>query len=125
MTEISNVFNLVKKNTGGWNPTPPPNTPLSEIFKSDINEEVDQAFANVDIALKHAGGKGWSQVYSVMTYSTDIQAQHERIVENLKKWMPNHHAVWTELGVKELGGGPAMRIEIKVEAYDPQQEKKE
>lgn len=32
--------------------------------------------------------------------------------------MPNHRAVWTEVGVKELGSNK-MHFEIDVEAYDP------
>lgn len=52
-----------------------------------------------------------------MTYSTDIPAQHERIVENLRKWMPGHRAVWTEVGVKMLGV-EEMRFEVEVEAWD-------
>ncbi len=31
--------------------------------------------------------------------------------------MPDHTSVWTELGIKELGG-PQMLFEIDVEAYD-------
>lgn len=80
-------------------------------------EEIDQAFENVDYNLKHAGGKGWSQVYRVVTYSIDIAPQHERIIENFRKWMPDHCPVWTELGVKQLGSD-LMNIEIDVEAYD-------
>lgn len=79
--------------------------------------EIDQAFENVDIALKYAGGKGWSQVFRVVTYSTDIPSQHDRIVENYQKWMPNHAPVWTEVGVKQLGA-PTMHFEIEVEAHD-------
>ena len=80
-------------------------------------EEIDQAFDNVDFNIKHAGGRGWSQVYRVVTYSTDMKSQHERIVENLRKWMPDHCSVWTEVGVKELGL-ETMHFEIEVEAYD-------
>ena len=79
--------------------------------------EIDQAFENVDYTLKHAGGKGWSQVYRVVTYSIDIKAQNDRIVENFRKWMPNHCPVWTEIGVKQLGAD-TMNFEIEVEAYD-------
>ena len=82
-------------------------------------EEIDQAFKNVDYNLKHAGGQGWSQVYKVVTYSTDIKPQHDRIVANFRKWMPNHSPVWTEVGVKMLGGDN-MHFEIEVEAYDPE-----
>lgn len=35
----------------------------------------------------------------------------------MKKWMPNHKAVWTEVGVKQLGA-EAMHFEIEVEAHD-------
>jgi enamine deaminase RidA (YjgF/YER057c/UK114 family) len=73
----------------------------------------------VDLNLKHAGGKGFSQVYKVVTYSTDIKSQHEHIIRNLRKWMPDHRAIWTELGIKELGAD-GMHIEIDVEAYDPE-----
>ena len=90
---------------------------LETMIPDKLDQEIDQAFENCDTNLKHAGGKGWSQVYKVVTYSRDIGAQHERIVYNLKKWMPNHKAIWTELGVKELGA-PKMNIEVEVEAYD-------
>jgi enamine deaminase RidA (YjgF/YER057c/UK114 family) len=90
---------------------------LPNLFPSSIDEEIDTAFANVDIALRDAGGKGWSQVYLVRTYSTDIPAQSEALVRNLKKWMPGHRAVWTQLGVKELGA-KGMRVEVEVEAWD-------
>ncbi|KAI1392943.1 YjgF-like protein [Hypoxylon trugodes] len=88
-------------------------------FSPKLDEEIDQAFENVQENLKHAGGKGWTQVYRVVTYSTDIKATHQRIVENFRKWMPDHQPVWTEIGVKELGL-PIMHFEIEVEAYDPQ-----
>jgi enamine deaminase RidA (YjgF/YER057c/UK114 family) len=90
---------------------------LANLIKPNLLEEIDQAFENVDYNLKHAGGKGWSQVYRVVTYSTNIAPQHDRIVENFRKWMPDHCPVWTELGVKELGLD-VMNFEIDVEAYD-------
>ncbi|KAL7926945.1 hypothetical protein ACQKWADRAFT_279083 [Trichoderma austrokoningii] len=36
---------------GGWHPT-------TGEFQSDINAQIDQAFANVELTLKNAGGKG-------------------------------------------------------------------
>jgi enamine deaminase RidA (YjgF/YER057c/UK114 family) len=101
---------------GGWDSSQK-EPDLANLIKPDLLEEIDQAFANVDYNLKHAGGKGWSQVYRVVTYSTNIAPQHERILENLRKWMPDHCPVWTELGVKELGLD-TMNFEIDVEAYD-------
>jgi enamine deaminase RidA (YjgF/YER057c/UK114 family) len=110
----SSEYKLIR-HVAGWDPSQEfdPDT----IIKADLMEEIDQAFANVDYNLKHAGGKGWSQVFRVTTYSTDIPPQHDRIVENLRKWMPDHTAVWTEVGVKQLGLA-AMHFEIEVEAYD-------
>ena len=37
-------------------------------MKTGPMEEIDQAFENVQLALTHAGGKGWSQVYSMKVY---------------------------------------------------------
>lgn len=91
---------------------------FDNFIKPDLADEIEQAFANVEYNLQYAGGAGWKQVYKVVTYSTDIRAQHELIVANLRRWMPEHCAVWTELGVKQLGAD-AMHIEIDVEAYDP------
>lgn len=102
--------------SGGWDPKQT-DINLETLIKADLIEEIDQAFENCDYNLKNAGGKGWSQVYKVVTYSTDIKSQHESIVKNLRKWMPNHRAIWTELGVKELGLD-TMHFEIDVEAYD-------
>ncbi|GAB7349468.1 hypothetical protein MBLNU459_g0181t1 [Dothideomycetes sp. NU459] len=90
---------------------------LESLIKHDLFAEIDQAFENCDYNLKHAGGKGWSQVYRIVTYSTDIPSQHERIAYNMKKWMPDHFPIWTELGVRQLGSDK-MHFEIDVEAYD-------
>lgn len=96
---------------GGWD------RETSEI-STVLEEEVNQAFENVAANLKHAGGKGWPQVYRVVTYSTDMKATFDFMVANLRKHMPGHYPTWTALGVKELGL-PTMHIEIEVEAYDP------
>ena len=111
--------NIETPPTGGWDPRKhdvEASLVNSTAFPTSIAEEIDQAFANVDYVLKYAGAKGWSQVYKVLTLSTSIPEQHEHIVRNLKKWMPDHRATWTEAGISYLGGGPAMRFEIEVEA---------
>ena len=79
--------------------------------------EIDQAFLTVDHNLKHAGGKGWSQVFRVNLYYTDGSPQAlGRVAENMKKWMPNHKPILTGIGVKELAL-EGMHIEIEVSAY--------
>lgn len=73
----------------------------------------------MDRCLRDAGGKGWSQVFRINTYSVDIEAAHPFIVENYRKWLPDHMPIWTSIGVKQLGA-PGMNIEVEVVAYDPQ-----
>ncbi|RYP52924.1 hypothetical protein DL768_002020 [Monosporascus sp. mg162] len=97
---------------GGWDRA-------SGEISSDIDAEVDQAFENVETNLRHAGGKGWSQVYRVVTYSTDLKATHDRIVANYRRWMPDHQPAWTEVGVARLGLD-TMHVEVEVEALDPE-----
>ncbi|CAO1602541.1 hypothetical protein XANCAGTX0491_006152 [Xanthoria calcicola] len=96
---------------GGWDFT-------SGELKKELYDEIDQAFENVDRNLKDAGGKGWSQVFRVNSYHTDMsdEALHYT-VKNLKKWMPDHQPLFTCVGVTKLGI-EGMRIEIEVSAYD-------
>lgn len=95
-------------------------------MKTDLLEEVDQAFANVDYALKHAGGKGWSQVYKVTAYVVESEMTNEvflgRFIENLKKWMPDHQPLLTAVGLSRLGAGDSagMKLELEVAAFDPE-----
>lgn len=103
---------------GGWNGKVS-DVSLDTFIPENVFDEIDQAFENCDYNLKHAGGKGWSQVYRIVTYSTDIPTQSERIVYNIRKWMPDYPPVWTQLAVSGLGSDK-MRFEIDVEAYDPE-----
>ncbi|KIJ48719.1 hypothetical protein M422DRAFT_162319 [Sphaerobolus stellatus SS14] len=96
---------------GGWDPA------TSKIH-ADLSDEFDQAFANVDLALKHAGGKGWCQVYRVNMYVVDINEEaFVTSVRNLRKWMPDHQPILTFIGVKQLGL-EGMRVEVEVVAHD-------
>ncbi|QDS69480.1 hypothetical protein FKW77_006456 [Venturia effusa] len=106
---------IICSGQGGWDPNQDIRQGIH--LHEDLEKEINQAFANCDLNLKNAGGKGWSQVYRVTTYSTDVKSQSEIIIANLRKWMPEHKATWTQLGVKELGLD-TMHFEIDVEAYD-------
>jgi enamine deaminase RidA (YjgF/YER057c/UK114 family) len=53
--------------SGGWDPKGP--VPASA---TEINAPIDQAFKTVDFNLKHAGGKGWSQVFRVNSYHVPL-----------------------------------------------------
>ena len=58
-------------------------------MKTDPMEEIDQVFENVQLALTHAGGKGWSQVYSMKVYVVesywDDEAFLGHLIGSLKK----------------------------------------
>ncbi|KAJ5114374.1 L-PSP endoribonuclease family protein [Penicillium alfredii] len=97
---------------GGWDP-------MSGEFHREINAQIDQAFANVELNLKNAGGKGWEQVFRVNSYHVPINNEAlEAMVRNFKKYMPRHEPIWTCVGVSRLGEDD-MRVEIEVVAHDP------
>ncbi|KAL2807977.1 Ppx/GppA phosphatase family-domain-containing protein [Aspergillus granulosus] len=93
---------------GGWDPA-------TQKVHADISSEIQQAFANVELALKDAGGKGWSEVYKVRIYVLENTSEIiKSLVDNLRAWMPNHKPLLTCIMVKDLALD-GMRIEI--EAY--------
>ncbi|QIW97665.1 hypothetical protein AMS68_003183 [Peltaster fructicola] len=110
---------------GGWDPNTKDLTGTMDI-STDLATQIEQAFSNVDLALRTAGGKGWEQVYKVRTYyvsepGTVIIPEEvmKLLTDGLRKWAPNHQPIWTALGVAALTL-PNMRIEIEVKAYDHQ-----
>lgn len=115
---LSRIIRLADISSGGWDA-------IMGEMKQDPIEEIDQAFKNVQIALTDAGGKGWPQVYSVKIYVAEKYWGDEtffgRLVENLKKWVPDHQPLLSIIGVTNLGAGPiaGMRVEIEVAAHDP------
>ncbi|KAL1745487.1 putative L-PSP endoribonuclease family protein [Schizophyllum fasciatum] len=97
---------------GGWNPD-------NGDFSSHVDAQIDQAFRNVDLALKTAGGKGWEQVFRVNSYHVILNdAVLEAFARNFAHWMPNHKPLWTCVGVTKLGE-QQMLVEVEVQAHDP------
>ncbi|KAJ9609895.1 NRAMP-like transporter smf-3 [Cladophialophora chaetospira] len=95
---------------GGWDPS-------TGSIPFNLNAEIDQAFANVDLNLKHAGGSGWEQVFRVNSYHVALTERDlERMVRNFAKWMPNHKPIWTAIGVSSLRKKD-MLVEIEVVAH--------
>lgn len=95
--------------------------PITEVFPSSITEEIDQAFSNVDLALRTAGGKGWSQVYKVRTYVViggDVTwgGVLSYVTEVLRKWCPEHAPLLTGVAVPSLAF-EQMRVEVEVVAH--------
>ncbi|KAH6912723.1 endoribonuclease L-psp family protein [Coprinopsis sp. MPI-PUGE-AT-0042] len=97
---------------GGWDPVTGQIHPTATM-------QVLQAFINVELALKTAESKGWSQVIKVTIRITDELGKEWRkpISENLKKWMPDHQPVLSIYRVSQLVI-PGTMIEIDVVAYD-------
>lgn len=102
-------------NQGGWYPEKGVRS-----IPREINAQIDQAFKNVDLALKTAGGKGWNQVYRVNSYHVPLNNEaNEAMVRNFRKYCPDHQPLYTCVGVSRLGEDD-MRVEIEVRAYDPE-----
>lgn len=82
-----------------------------------MDNEISQAFANVQHTLEHAGSKGWEQVYRVRIYLVSLDNDSlELVVRNLRKCCPNHQPILTVVGVTKLAL-EGMRIEIEVAAH--------
>lgn len=81
-----------------------------------IDEEIAQAFRNVERTLAKAGA-GWKHVIHVNSYHVGgfPPELNETIVRLFRHYMPDHAPIWTQVGVAALGL-PAMRIEIRVTA---------
>jgi enamine deaminase RidA (YjgF/YER057c/UK114 family) len=72
------TFHLI---SGGWNPHADNIT-----IPSSLDSEIAQAFSNVELALKAAGGQGWKQVYSVRSYHIPVDEEATAaIVKNLEE----------------------------------------
>lgn len=93
---------------GGWN---------DELeIPGPIDEEIAQAFKNVEQTLATAGAS-WEQVVHVNSYHVGgfPPVINETIASLFRHYMPNRAPIWTQLGVDALGL-PTMRIEIRVTA---------
>ncbi|KAK7976635.1 hypothetical protein PG989_015098 [Apiospora arundinis] len=94
---------------GGWDP-------VSGDISPDISVEVDRAFANVELALKAAGGQGWSQVYKVNMFYIELNDEMMAAWRStVEKWCPGHRPLLTATGAASLAV-PGMHVEIEVAA---------
>lgn len=61
------------------------------MIHEDIDDQIDQAFANVDHILREAGGKGWEQVFRVNSY-------HEmRLQKGKEGWTRRRSRNWKRI----------------------------
>jgi enamine deaminase RidA (YjgF/YER057c/UK114 family) len=97
---------------GGWDD--------NTVFPESLEDEIVQAFDNVEHTLATAGA-GWADVvavdsFHVPTAPDTIGDDHTRVmVEQFRKRMGDRAPIWTQLGVAALGA-PGMRVEIRVTA---------
>lgn len=97
---------------GGWN---------DDIeFPEDLEEEIVQAFDNVERTLAEAGAS-WRDVVHLNSYHVPddpefIGERPTRVMsEQIRKRMGDRAPIWTQTGVAALGA-PGMRVEIRVTA---------
>ncbi|WP_245605802.1 Rid family hydrolase [Promicromonospora kroppenstedtii] len=89
-------------------------------FPADLEDEIVQAFDNVERTLLTAGAT-WRDVVHVNSYHVPetpgfIGETHNRVmVEQLRARTGDRAPIWTETGVPALGA-PGMRVEIRVTA---------
>jgi enamine deaminase RidA (YjgF/YER057c/UK114 family) len=97
---------------GGWDD--------NTVFPESLEDEIVQAFDNVERTLATAGAT-WADVvamdsFHVPTAPDTIGDDHTRVmVEQLRKRMGDRAPIWTQLGVAALGA-PGMNVEIRVTA---------
>ncbi|EGU82089.1 hypothetical protein HZS61_002266 [Fusarium oxysporum f. sp. conglutinans] len=93
---------------GGWDP-------VTVKVSPDREEEIRMVVKNVDDALMSVGLRGWDDVYYYRIYCTDLNAMLPRIVDAVKKRIPNRRPAAVALGVSKLAH-EGMTVEIEVEA---------
>jgi enamine deaminase RidA (YjgF/YER057c/UK114 family) len=96
---------------GGWND--------DWQFPQRLEDEIAQAFKNVEKTLLAAGAK-WADVIAVNSYHVDFQESVNDVMTKLfRQYMPENPPIHTLLGVAALGD-PKMRVEVRVTAILPE-----
>ncbi|MGF6345779.1 RidA family protein [Variovorax sp. W2I14] len=88
-------------------------------FPKSLEDEIVQAFKNVERTLATAGA-GWEHVVHVNSYHVGgfPPEVNETMAKLYRQYMPDHAPIWTELDVASLAH-PDMHIEIRVTAIIP------
>ncbi|MDQ0609240.1 enamine deaminase RidA (YjgF/YER057c/UK114 family) [Variovorax sp. W1I1] len=88
-------------------------------FPKSLEDEIAQAFKNVERTLATAGAS-WEHVVHINSYHVGgfPPVVNETMARLYRQYMPNHAPIWTELDVASLAH-PDMHIEIRVTAIIP------
>jgi len=78
-------------------------------------EQIEQAWRNVEKALKHAGLKNpFDNIFSVRSYHVNQHYDTAEMMATItKKLFKDHAPIWTLIGVERLAL-PEMKVEIEV-----------
>ena len=91
---------------------------MEEDDKGDISLAINRAFDEIEILLFESGAS-WADVVDVTSYMTDLDSQIGPLWAIKGQRVPPPFPAWTAIGVKNLYGGKAALMEIKVTAYLP------
>lgn len=93
-----------------------------------IEEEIAKAFSNMNDVILHSlrqagrltkadGATGWDYVVKLRTYHVGLSKMQDQareiMVQNIKKWCPNHQPLFTMIGIESLPF-PDLHVEIEV-----------
>ncbi|KAL7891949.1 Endoribonuclease L-PSP/chorismate mutase-like protein [Trichoderma sp. SZMC 28014] len=93
-----------------------------------IGEEIAKAFSNMNDVILHSlrqadrltkgdGATGWDYVVKLRTYHVGLSRMQDQareiMVQNIKKWCPNHQPLFTMIGSESLPF-PGFHVEIEV-----------
>lgn len=96
--------------TGGWDRE-------TDAIHATLEDQVEQAFDNIKVALENAGSRGLEDVYYIRSYHVNLDSETTKImVASLQKHFPMHQPLWTCIGVASLAFDN-MNVEIEVKAH--------
>ncbi|KAH8434292.1 uncharacterized protein LDX57_011932 [Aspergillus melleus] len=104
--------------------------PVTQKTSPVFEEEVAQAFSNINNIILHTLKKanissdskqqGWDHVVKIRAFVVGLSSirgeAREKMVENIKKWCPNHQPLFTMVGIESLPF-PEHHVEIEVDAW--------
>lgn len=102
--------------------------PVTGKVSENIEEEYAQAFSNINDVVLGAlnqdgrvtedGKTGWDYIVKLQTYHVGLSTMQDKarelMVQNIKKWCPNHQPLFTMVGVESL---PFSELHIEIEGF--------
>ena len=77
----------------------------------EVGDQIRNAFQNIETVLREADAS-WQDVIEITSYHVGLDEQVlATMVEELRRYCPNHQPLWTVIGVASLAL-PQMKVEI-------------